>query len=107
MIFLSRRKKLPLLFMMAHLHIEAVLSEVVYVLGGVYNRSRNDISKSLSDLLDLISITNKNVVKYSLEIFAKTSLDFVDCLLISYNNLNGTEIFSFDKKLNKKLLHEK
>lgn len=86
--------------------IEAVLSEVVYVLGGVYNRSRNDISKSLSDLLDLISITNKNVVKYSLEIFAKTSLDFVDCLLISYNNLNGTEIFSFDKKLNKKLLQQ-
>lgn len=83
--------------------IEAVLAEVIYVLDGVYKRNRNDISKYLSDLLELISIENKDVVKHSLNLFAETSLDFVDCLLISYNHINGTEIFSFDKKLNRKL----
>lgn len=83
--------------------IEAVLSEVIYVLDGVYNQTRIDIANRLSDFLDLISIENKSVVKYSLKLFSETSLDFVDCLLIAYNHVNKTEIFSFDKKLNNRL----
>ena len=46
----------------------------------------------------------ENVVKESLNLFKETSLDFVDCILIAYNKIESIEIFSFDKKLNKKLV---
>ena len=82
---------------------EIVIAEVVYVLSGVYNYSRTEISNELLKLLELVSIEKENVLKESLNLFKETSLDFVDCILISYNKIENIEIFSFDKKLNKKL----
>ena len=82
---------------------EVVIAEVVYVLSGVYNYSRTEISNELLKLLELISIENENVLKESLNLFKESSLDFVDCILISYNKIENIEIFSFDKKLNKRL----
>jgi len=42
-------------------------------------------------------------VVYAIDLFASTSLDFVDCLLAAYHSLNGEIVFTFDKKLNKHL----
>jgi len=39
----------------------------------------------------------------ALTIFADTSLDFVDCILIARHRVLGDTIESFDKKLNKML----
>jgi predicted nucleic-acid-binding protein len=44
-----------------------------------------------------------DVIKNALKIYSNKKLDFVDTLLISYNNIDKHEIFSFDKKLNKLL----
>lgn len=43
------------------------------------------------------------ILRYLLRDNERENLDFVDCLLIGYNKINGIEIFSFDKKLNKTL----
>ena len=83
--------------------IPEVLAEVVYVLLKVYHVERQEISKVLIIFLDSIEINRKDIMIKALEIFADTNLDFVDCILISYNEIDSTKIFSFDKKLNKRL----
>lgn len=79
---------------------EAVIAEVVYVLNGVYNMSREKIADHITSILELIDIQNKQTMLYALNQFKKSKLDFVDCLLISYNKTLNISIFSFDKKLN-------
>jgi predicted nucleic-acid-binding protein len=76
-----------------------VLSEVVYVLEGVYNLERKKIASVLVDLLmfDNIFTLNENVVTEALKIYAQKKLDFVDCLLCAYSIED--EVLSFDKKL--------
>ncbi len=83
--------------------IPEVLAEVVYVLMKVYNVERQEISKELMIFLNSMEINRRDIMIKALEIFADTNLDFVDCILISYNKIDSVEIFSFDKKLNKKL----
>lgn len=77
-----------------------ILAEVVYVLRNVYKFERNDIAKSLMQILDDIEIEPNEVVIYAVKIFADTNLDFVDCIILAHHKVFGTEIFSFDKKLN-------
>lgn len=36
-------------------------------------------------------------------LFAETTLDFVDCLLIAYNKCYGYEVLTFDKKMIRQL----
>lgn len=83
-----------------------VLAEVVYVLTGYYEEERETVYDSLTDLLDDVHIDNKEVISEGLTIFRDTSLDFVDCLLIGRNHVLGDDVFSFDRKLNKRLVSE-
>jgi len=78
-----------------------ILAEVVYVLLGVYEISKENISNQLLELIDFenISVSNSKVVRQSFEIFKTKNLDFVDCLLCAYSNQD--KIVTFDKKLNK------
>ena len=78
-----------------------ILAEVVYVLFGVYEISKEEIANQLLELIGFanISTSNHSVIKKALEIFRTENLDFVDCLLCSYSKLD--EIITFDKKLNK------
>lgn len=84
--------------------IPEVLAEVVYVLKGVYHINRYEICDTLVELLDEIEIEHSEVIKYSLKLFASSSLDFVDCVLIARNKLLKEKVFTFDLKLNKYLL---
>lgn len=83
--------------------VPEVLAEVVYVMAGVYKIERADICDALESLLGEVGIENKAAVKEGIHVFRDTSLDFVDCLLIGRHRALGEEVFSFDKKLNKKL----
>ncbi len=80
-----------------------VMAEVVYVLTGVYKISRQEIAKTLIEFLDEIFMEHKEVLCEALLIFADTSLDFVDCILIARYRIYGEDVFSFDRKLNKML----
>ncbi|MEA3498187.1 MAG: PIN domain-containing protein [Campylobacterota bacterium] len=78
-----------------------VLAEVVFVLLKVYKVEKEDISKSLVDILrhDSIVMNDKNTIIKSLEIFENKNLDFVDCILCAKSKRYTVK--TFDKKLNK------
>ena len=78
-----------------------VLAEVVYVLHGVYKADRSSIVAALRDLLDDILVANRASILYALQVYNETSLDFVDCVLLGYNRIEGHKIFTFDRKLNR------
>ncbi|MCD8022058.1 MAG: PIN domain-containing protein [Lachnospiraceae bacterium] len=80
-----------------------ILAEVVYVLKGGYEVERKEIAQVLIDFLEEISLENKELYREALTIFAETSLDFVDCILIARQIILGDEIVTFDKKLNNAL----
>ena len=76
-----------------------VLAEVVYVLEKVYKVNRDIIFDRLYSLMSLDNILNfdKQFVLKALEIYNNKKLDFVDCLLCAYSEVD--EIKTFDKKL--------
>ena len=82
-----------------------VVAEIVYVLSKVYSIERDVISNTLTNISNVsnISVAQKNVVLHALQVYASTTLDFVDCLLIGYAKKEGHNIFSFDRKLRRYL----
>ena len=80
-----------------------VLAEIVYVLRDVYSIPKEDIASRLQLLVDEVQSEHPDVLKSALERFCTTKLDFVDCLLVSYNNHLGDHVASFDRKLNRLL----
>ena len=80
-----------------------VIAEVIYVLSSVYKINREEIATAILEILKEIDIEHKNTVIEAVKIFSETNLDFVDCILIAYKNIENAEVFSFDKKLNNKL----
>ena len=89
-----------------------VIAEIIYVLEKVYKKERNDIYYALYKLIIQRNIFNfdKQFVLKALEIYNSSNLDFVDCLLCAYSEVD--EIKTFDKKLlkcidkNKKKLYK-
>ncbi len=80
-----------------------IIAEVVYVLSGVYSASREKVKSYIHSILEVVLCENSECILYAIDLYAETSLDFVDCLLIAYHKINNETIFSFDKKLNKHL----
>ena len=80
-----------------------VLAEIVYVLQGVYSVPRPEIAMRLQLLIGEVQTEHPDVLKSALEIFGLRKLDFVDCLLVTYNNHLGDTVASFDRKLNRLL----
>ena len=83
-----------------------VLAEVEHVLRTVYNVERKDISEQLFKAFKLIQFERPGIMLRALEIFDNTRLDFVDCIIAAYHNVNKVEVFTFDKKLNNQLKRE-
>ncbi len=81
-----------------------VLAEVTYVLTGFYEETRENVADSIAKLLIDVHIEHKEAVMEAIKLYHDTSLDFVDCVLIGRNHVLGDDVFSFDKKLNKRLI---
>ena len=86
-----------------------VLCEVVYVLTGHYQIDRQNVSIELKRFFESTQCTlsNREAILQSLEYFGKNNLDFVDCLLAAYAQIDNDEIFTFDGKLKKLIEREK
>jgi len=76
-----------------------IIAEVIYVLNSVYNISKKETADLLLELISFenILLSDKNIAQKSLEYFKEKNLDFVDCLLWAYSEVD--EIQTFDKKL--------
>ncbi|MDR0903418.1 MAG: PIN domain-containing protein [Ruminococcus sp.] len=81
-----------------------VIAEIVYVLGKVYKIPRGDVRDAILSFFvnNSVSCADFNVVNTGLSLFAETNFDFVDCLLVGYSRA-GHKVFTFDKKLKRKL----
>jgi len=84
-----------------------VIAEIVYVLSGVYGIDRKVISEILLNLLNVERIISLdiNTIKNALNYYVEYNIDFVDSLLIGYVKNEHYEVFTFDKKLQKLILH--
>jgi predicted nucleic-acid-binding protein len=82
-----------------------VIAEVVYVLDKVYAVPRPKISAQLADLLRYpnISTYDAKIALWALKTYSASSLDIVDSLLCGYRSVQGVDVVSFDKQLNKHL----
>ena len=80
-----------------------VLCEVVYVLAGYYGIDRENISTELQRFFKQTQciILHREAVLRGLEYFGQKTLDFVDCVLAGYVDIEKDEIFTFDDKLKK------
>ena len=83
-----------------------VLMETAHVLRTFYEVDRQKISTQLLIVLDWVEMERKAVMIRAVEIFAETKLDFLDCILAAYNELENINVFTFDKKLNNVLKRE-
>lgn len=82
-----------------------VIAEIIYVLEKVYKIKNDEISEILLELFqyDNIKVDDPEVIETALKLYGDIRFDFVDTLLYSYNKVRGYEVFTFDKKLAKRL----
>lgn len=83
--------------------IPMILAEAVYVLNGFYKHSREKVSATLSHLLQcpgFQSPDNEQMLE-SLDLFAKTKIDFADCYLAALSKIHQTAVISFDRDFDK------
>jgi len=85
-----------------------VIAEAVYNLEKYYDHSRQLIADEIKDFIGIKEsfVIEENVILYGCNIYASTRLDFIDCLLVGYANVNDYQIFTFDVELEKKLEHK-
>ena len=85
---------------------ESVLVECLYVLTKHYKVPRAEAKKSLHGILLYKGVTNQNreVLARALSLFAETTLDPVDCLLIAMTAIEGHIVRSFDQALLKRIV---
>jgi len=78
-----------------------VICEVVYVLSGVYNISRSDISTALLSLFSTTKciVPGRDAVLKGIELYGISKYDFVDCILVGYVITNGDIVHTFDRSL--------
>lgn len=76
-----------------------VIAEVVYVMEGFYGIPRSEITWAIHKLLCDVKVSDRKALMYALGVFNRTSLDFVDCILVGYRKAFGVGISTFDKKL--------
>ena len=81
--------------------LESIFTECVFILTKIYLVPKDKIHDSLSLLLQYKGIVNndKQTLKAALELFTKSKLHIVDCILATKAKEFGYEIASFDQEL--------
>ena len=85
--------------------VESVLVECLYVLTKYYKVPRAEATKSLHGILLYKGVINHNreVLTRALSLFAETTLDPVDCLLVAMMAIDGNTVKTFDQDLLKRI----
>ena len=81
--------------------MDFIFAEIIYVLKRIYKYSKNDIASVLKKLLLYKNLytENKLITFEALEIYADKNIDFADAMLCAKQKLEGFEIISFDKDI--------
>ncbi|BAF71658.1 PIN domain-containing protein [Sulfurovum sp. NBC37-1] len=83
--------------------MDFIVAEIVSVLHRIYKHSKKEIATTLKKLLlyDHLYTENKLITFEALEIYAEKNIDFADAVLYAKQRLEGFEIISFDKDIEK------
>lgn len=81
--------------------------EIVYVLSKVYKIERKEIGFAILDLLEDLEMIDKQLYVKAVNLYSKTKLDYVDCILVARNKIFNDKIYSFDSKLNREIVDNK
>lgn len=82
-----------------------VIFEISFVLKSYYHLSKDEIIGMLESLVALsyVKIDEREVFSRAIQLYKSSVISFVDCFLIAKAQIEGKELFTFDKDL-KKLL---
>jgi predicted nucleic-acid-binding protein len=82
-----------------------VVAESVFVLSKVYFHDRKTVCNEIKDFAKIRKslLLEKDVVCHACDVYASSTMDFVDCLIDGYAKIKGYKAFTFDKKLKKAL----
>lgn len=80
-----------------------VLAEVSYVLESAYHSSREDVHAALCIIENHVELMPQQVSSQAIKVYGDSNLDFVDCMVVAYDQLNISNTLSFDKEINKYL----
>lgn len=83
--------------------LESVIAECIYVLTKIYKVPRDRAAGSLVDILHYKGIVNNDREELiaSLNFFAGSNVDIVDCILLAKSESSNSCLFSFDEELNR------
>jgi predicted nucleic acid-binding protein len=83
--------------------LESVIAECIYVLIKIYKVPRDKAAGSLLDILHYKGIVNNDREELiaSLNFFAGSNVDIVDCILLAKSKSSNSCLFSFDEGLNR------
>jgi predicted nucleic-acid-binding protein len=81
--------------------LPSVLCECIYVLTSFYKHPRGEVARVLRGLVSHpgVELDNRTEHLDALDRFAKTKVDFVDCLLAATGAQTQTTVASFDRDL--------
>ena len=80
-----------------------VLAEVTYVLEHYYEIERREIATALFQIAHTLDFEQPDVSIEAIKEYDSTNLDFVDCMIVAYDKLGISNVFTFDKDLNRRL----
>lgn len=80
-----------------------VLAETSWVLSSVYHLSRERVAGALIEISHRVFLEPQDVTMKAILEYDSTNLDFVDCMIVAYDKLNISNVFTFDKALNRRL----
>ena len=80
---------------------QIIVFEIEFILRKYYRFPVAEISSKIKSLLnaEYFQISERLLFLKSLEIYQSKNISFVDSFLVSFAELEGFELFSFDKKL--------
>ncbi len=81
-----------------------VIMEVLFVMKGVYNESKEETSEHLKTILSFKGVVNedKYILIEALNMICHKNIDFVDALICTKSKMQGYDKISFDKDVMKK-----
>jgi predicted nucleic-acid-binding protein len=78
-----------------------IVGEIFYIFTKLYDFEKQNACQSIQSLVNLPNLMteNKDVLLLAIENYSTKNLDFVDCYILSINELQKYKLKTFDKKL--------
>ena len=82
---------------------QIIVFEVIFALSKYYGFEKSRVVQALDHIVssDYFNLESRKTFVDALEIYKNENLDFTDCFLIAKARIEGQEILTFDKKLQK------